>query len=70
MGAAIGSMIPGIGTAIGAALGGLFGLAVGIGVDFVALYAEEKLTRDGMRVGLLSAVTESLEPLRRTFDCK
>lgn len=70
MGAAIGSMIPGIGTAIGAALGGLFGLAVGIGVDFVALFAEEKLTRDGMRVGLLSAVTESLEPLRRTFDCK
>ncbi len=69
-GAAIGSAVPVVGTAIGAALGGLSGLAVGIAVDFAALYAEEKLTRESMRADLLSAVTESLDPWRRTFACK
>jgi len=36
----------------------------------VALAEEEKLTREDMRKDLLSAVSESLQSYRETFDCR
>jgi hypothetical protein len=71
VGATVGTMVaPGLGTAVGALIGAGVGLAVGVGVDLAALAAEEKLTREDMRKDLLSAVSESLQPYRDTFDCQ
>lgn len=69
-GAAVGSVVPGLGTALGAAFGAGVGLMVGVGIDMAALAAEEKLSREDMRKDLLSAVSESLQSYRETFDCK
>jgi hypothetical protein len=70
VGATVGTVVaPGLGTVVGAAIGAGVGLAVGVSIDMVALAAEEKLTREDMRKDLLSAVSESLQPYRETFDC-
>ncbi len=69
-GATVGTAVaPGVGTLVGAAIGAGVGLVVGVTIDMAALAAEEKLTRADMRTELLSAVTESLQPYRETFDC-
>ena len=71
IGATVGTMLaPGVGTAVGALIGAGVGLVMGVGIDMVALAAEEKLTREDMRRDLLSAVRESLQSHRDTFDCK
>ena len=71
VGATVGTVVaPGLGTVVGAVIGAGVGLAVGVGIDMVALAAEEKLTREDMRKDLLSAVSESLQSYRETFDCK
>ncbi len=70
VGATVGTVVaPGVGTALGAAIGAGVGLVVGVGIDLAALAAEEKLTREDMRNDLLSAVTESLQSYRESFDC-
>lgn len=71
VGATVGTVVaPGLGTVVGALIGSGVGLVVGVGIDMVALAAEEKLTREDMRKDLLSAVSESLQSYRDTFDCK
>jgi outer membrane lipoprotein SlyB len=71
VGATVGTAVaPGLGTAVGALIGAGVGLVVGVGIDMAALAAEEKLTRDDMRRDLLSAVSESLQSYRETFECK
>jgi hypothetical protein len=71
VGATVGTVVaPGLGTVVGAVIGAGVGLAVGVGIDMVALAAEEKLTREDMRKDLLSAVSESLQSYRETFECK
>ena len=69
--AAVGTVVaPGLGTVLGAAIGAGIGLVVGVGIDMVALAAEEKLTPEDMKQDPLSAVSESLQPCRDTFECK
>lgn len=54
---------------LGAAIGAGVGLVAGVGIDMVALAAEEKLTREDRWKDLLSAVTEALQSYRETLDC-
>ena len=71
VGATVGTVVaPGLGTVVGAAIGAGVGLVVGVSIDMVALAAEESLTREDMRKDLLSAVSESLQSYRQTFECK
>ncbi len=69
-GAAIGTVLsPGVGTVAGAVIGVVAGLAVGVAVDIGTLAIEEKLTRHDMKVDLLSAFTETLQPYRDALAC-
>jgi hypothetical protein len=69
-GAAIGTVVgPGVGTLFGAAIGAGVGVAVGVSVDLVALAAEEKLTRPAMKLDLVRAVSEAMQPYRTAFAC-
>lgn len=71
MGTTVGTVVAsGPGTVLGAAICAGVGRVVGVGIDVVALAAEEKLTREDMKRDLLSAVSESLQPCRGTFECK
>ena len=68
-GAAVGSVVPGVGTAVGAVAGAVAGVVLGVGIDWVALYAEELLTRDAMRADLRAALGEQLQGLSRAMGC-
>ena len=69
-GAALGSVLPGIGTAAGAVAGAVAGAMIGVGIDWAALYAEERLTRDAMREDLRSALQEPLRDMRLALGCE
>ncbi len=59
-GAAIGSLLPGAGTAVGAVVGGvLVGASVGIAVDGALLELEEALSRDDFERELVAAIREA-----------
>ena len=59
-GAAIGSLVPGAGTAVGALVGGvLVGASVGIAVDGALLELEEALSRDDFERELVTAIREA-----------
>lgn len=68
-GAALGSVVPGVGTAAGAIAGAVAGAVVGVGLDWAALYAEERLTRDAMRSDLRAALGEQMQALGAAWNC-
>lgn len=68
-GAAVGSVVPGIGTAAGAVAGAVAGILLGVGIDWVALYAEELLTREAMREDLRMALKEQLQAVSQAMGC-
>jgi len=56
----VGSVVPFAGTAIGAVVGAGVGVALSASVEMAMLMAEEKLTRDDMKMDLLLAFKETL----------
>lgn len=65
VGGAIGSIVPGPGTAIGAVVGGLVvGATIGVAVDGALLKLEEALSRDDFKRELVTAIREA----RREFE--
>lgn len=69
-GAALGSVMPGVGTAAGAVAGAVAGVLIGVGLDWAALYAEERLTRDAMRADLQAALGAQLQVLGDALGCE
>ena len=58
-GAALGSFIPGIGTAIGAAIGGIIGgITIGLTVEKLLLMLEEAFSREEFKLQILNAIEE------------
>jgi hypothetical protein len=68
-GVALGSAVPGVGTAVGAVAGAVAGAVLGVGIDWGALYVEERLTRDAMRDDLRAALGEQMQALEAAWEC-
>lgn len=70
-GAAIGTVVaPGLGTAVGGVIGAVVGTVLGVGIDMVALSAEEHFNRDQMKQDLLEAVTEQVTEAAKFVGCR
>jgi hypothetical protein len=65
----VGSLVPGLGTAVGAGVGFVVGLGVSVAVDFGALALEERFERPKAEAELMESVTETLAPMRQVFGC-
>jgi len=65
----VGSVVPFAGTAIGAVVGAGVGVALSASVEMAMLMAEEKLTRDDMKMDLLLAFKETLDDYRKEIRC-
>lgn len=68
-GAALGSILPGVGTVAGALAGAAFGTVASIGIDWAALRAEELRVRDAMRDDLRAAMREQLRAMQEALGC-
>ena len=64
IGAAAGSAVPGLGTAVGAVGGAVIGLGTGIAIDGALLELEEALSRDDFRREIVTTIREA----RREFE--
>lgn len=75
-GAAVGSVIPGLGTVISATVVGIIGgISVGLGVEQLLLKLEEHYSRDEFKQQILEAIdearlefVESLEPEENNLE--
>ena len=58
MGAAVGSVVPAVGTVAGAVVGFLGGIVFGVGTDYALLAVEEKVDREDFKSEIVTSINE------------